>query len=193
VEDELRKMRRQDAITSTALIGAVTAGAVVDANGNKQQPAAVAKTDTIVKVVRDTVYVRDTIHISPKENTDKLAVTAPVVKTKDASVPELRTARIYFSSGSAAISKNANAVLNKAAAWMLQNPGKKVMLTGLTDATGSPELNKKLAGQRIDAVRKAMVQRGIDAKMFEQDVKVSNIKTNQPSASNRRVDMKAIQ
>jgi outer membrane protein OmpA-like peptidoglycan-associated protein len=76
---------------------------------------------------------------------------------------------------------------------MLQNPGKRVLLTGVTDATGSPELNKKLAQQRIDAVKKAFEQRGIDAGRFEQEIQVSKTKTNAPSSSNRRVDMKAIQ
>lgn len=196
VEDELRKMRKQQAVTSTALVGAVTAGAIVEANDNKsnqQQPVTVVKTDTIVKVVRDTVYVRDTVHVSSKDTVNKMAAVAPVVQTKNTQIPELRTARLYFASGSAALSKNATAVLNKVAAWMLQNPGKKVLVTGVTDATGSPELNKKLAVQRIDAVRNAMVLRGIDASLFEQETKVSTTKTKEPSAANRRVDIKAIQ
>jgi outer membrane protein OmpA-like peptidoglycan-associated protein len=76
---------------------------------------------------------------------------------------------------------------------MLQNPDKKVLLTGVTDATGSPQLNLRLAQQRIDAVKKAFEQRGIDVLRFEQDIQVSNLKTNVPSSSNRRVDMKVIQ
>jgi hypothetical protein len=50
-----------------------------------------------------------------------------------------------------------------------------------------------LAQQRIDAVKKAFEQRGIDVSRFEQDIQVSDVKTNVPSSSNRRVDMRAIQ
>lgn len=194
VEEELRKMRKQQAITSTALVGAVTAGAVVDANNNKGTTATTQVTrDTVI--VRDTVVIRDTIRVETKiiDSSAKLQPTAPVIAPTATQVPELRTARIFFASGSAAISKNYTQSLNKAAGWMLKNPEKKVMLTGVTDATGSPDLNKKLAQQRIDAVKNAFVQRGIDAGRFEQEIQVSKTKTNTPSSSNRRVDMKAIQ
>jgi outer membrane protein OmpA-like peptidoglycan-associated protein len=197
VEEELRKMRRQDALTSTALVGAVTANAVVDANNNKTATAQVTR-DTVVveKLTRDTVIIRDTIRITVRDSVPaapNLQPNAPVVKVSTTEVPELRTARIFFASGSATISKNYTNVLNKAAGWMLKNTDKRVLLTGVTDATGSPELNKKLAQQRIDAVKKAFEQRGIDINRFEQEIKVSKTKTNAPSSSNRRVDMKVIQ
>jgi outer membrane protein OmpA-like peptidoglycan-associated protein len=75
---------------------------------------------------------------------------------------------------------------------MLKNPDKKVLLSGVTDATGSPQLNRKLAQQRIDAVKKAFEQRGVDVSRFEEEIQVSDIKTKTPSSSMRRVDMKAI-
>lgn len=196
VEEELRKMRRQDAITSTALVGAVTAGAVVDANNNKATTTQVVRDTVIVeKITRDTIIIRDTVRVPTKDTVPgtKMQPTAPVIVPAATQVPELRTARIFFASGSAVVGKNYTQVLNKAAGWMLQNPGKNVLLTGVTDATGSPELNKKLAQQRIDAVKKAFEQRGIDAGRFEQNIQVSKTKTNTPSSSNRRVDMKVIQ
>ncbi len=196
VEEELRKMRRQDALTSTAIVGAITANAVVDANNNAGTTQVTRDTVVVEKVSRDTVIIRDTIRITVKDTvpaTPNLQPNAPGVTVSATQVPELRTARIFFASGSAVIGKNYTQVLNKAAGWMLQNPGKRVLLTGVTDATGSPELNKKLAQQRIDAVKKAFEQRGIDAGRFEQEIQVSKTKTNAPSSSNRRVDMKAIQ
>jgi outer membrane protein OmpA-like peptidoglycan-associated protein len=195
VEDELRRMRRQQAVTSTALVGAVTANAVVSSNNNNGTANNVIRDTVIVeKVTRDTIIIRDTIMVTPKDTVppNKLQPTAPVVAPSAAQVPELRTARIFFASGSAVISKNYTQVLNKAAAWMLKNPDKKVMLNGVTDATGSPELNKKLAQQRINAVKKALEQRGIDVNRFEQDIQVSKTKTTTASSTNRRVEMKVI-
>ena len=196
VEEELRKMRKQDAVTSTALVGAVTANAVVDANQNKAGTIQVGR-DTVVveKVKTDTVFIRDTVRVTYRDTTQAktLQPTTPVVIPAATQAPELRTARIFFASGSTTIGKSYTEVLNKAAGWMLKNPEKRVLLTGVTDATGSADLNKKLAQQRIDAVKKAFEQRGIDADKFEQDIQVSKTKTNAPSSSNRRVDMKVIQ
>lgn len=196
VEEELKKMRRQQAVASTALVGAVTANAVVDANSNKGGTTPVTR-DTVVveKVTRDTIIIRDTIRVTIKDTVPQtnLQPTAPVITPAATQVPELRTARIFFASGSATIGKGYSKVLNNAAGWMLKNPDKKVLLSGVTDATGSPELNQKLAQKRIDAVKKAFEQRGIDGTRFEQDIQVSQVKTNVPSSSNRRVDMKVIQ
>ncbi len=197
IEEELKKMRRQDAVTSTALVGAVTANAVVDANNNAGTTQ-VTRMDTVVveKVTRDTVIIRDTIRITVKDTVPagpNLQPNAPTVTVSATQVPELRTARIFFASGSAVIGKNYTQVLNKAAGWMLKNPDKRVLLSGVTDATGSPELNRKLAQQRIDAVKKAFEQRGVDAARFEQELQVSNTKTKTVSSSNRRVDMQVIQ
>jgi outer membrane protein OmpA-like peptidoglycan-associated protein len=202
VQEELRRMRRQNAVTSTAIVGAITAGAVVSSNNIENIVQAIdtsrsTKTDTLIveKVVRDTIFIRvvDTVIITPKDTIDRKAVKAPTIQTKYIDVPELRTARIFFASGSAVIGKNFTTVLNRAAGWMLQNPDKKVVVTGVTDATGSPQLNQKLAKQRVAAVIKALEIRGIDASRFEVEYEVSTIKTNQPSSTNRRVDLKAIQ
>jgi outer membrane protein OmpA-like peptidoglycan-associated protein len=195
VENELRRMRRQQAATSTVVVGAVTAGAIVDANNNGGTTAVIRDTVVIENVKTDTVYIRDTIRIPVNDTVSKtnLQPTAPVIAPSTTQIPELRTARIFFASGSAAIGKSYTTILNNAAAWMLKNPDKKVLLSGVTDATGSPQLNRRLAQQRIDAVKKAFELRGIDVKRFEEEIQVSDIKTNTPSSSMRRVDMKAIQ
>jgi outer membrane protein OmpA-like peptidoglycan-associated protein len=193
VEDELRRMRRQQAVGTTALVGAVTANTIVDANNNAGTQV-VRDTVIVENVKTDTVYIRDTIRVPMKDtvpNTN-LQPTALVVAPASTQVPELRTARIFFASGSATIGKDYTKMLNNATAWMLKNPDKKVLLSGVTDATGSPQLNRRLAQQRIDAVKKAFEQRGVDVNRFEEEIQVSDIKTNTPSSNMRRVDMKAI-
>ena len=189
VEAELSKMRRQQAITSTAVVGAISANAVVNANDNKaEKPPVIKDTVVIEKIKTDTIYIRDTIRIMLNET-----VPANNLQPAAKAVSELGTVSVFFASGSASISKNDTKALNNAAAWMQKNPDSKILLSGVTDATGTPELNRKLAQKRIDAVKKVFEQKGIAPSRFEEDILTSNVKTNMSSSTNRRVDIKQIQ
>jgi outer membrane protein OmpA-like peptidoglycan-associated protein len=194
VENELRRMRRQQAVTSTALVGAVTAGAIVDANNNAGTTEIIRDTIVIENVKRDTVFIRDTIRIPVKDTVPQtnLQPSTAVVTPASTLIPELRTARIFFASGSATIGREYIKMLNNATAWMLKNPDKKVLLSGVTDATGSQQSNRRLAQQRIDAVKKAFELRGVNVNRFEEEIQVSNTKSSSPSSTMRRVDMKVI-
>jgi outer membrane protein OmpA-like peptidoglycan-associated protein len=189
VEAELSKMRRQQAITSTAVVGAISANAVVNANDNKaEKPPVIKDTVVIEKIKTDTIYIRDTIRIMLNET-----VPANNLQPAAKAVSELGTVSVFFASGSASISKNDTKALNNAAAWMQKNPDSKILLSGVTDATGTPELNRKLAQKRIDAVKKVFEQKGIAPSRFEEDILTSNVKTNVSSSTNIRVDIKQIQ
>jgi outer membrane protein OmpA-like peptidoglycan-associated protein len=171
-------------------------------NANNNEPQVVTETDTLLVVdstlsedssfvepVRpDTIIIRDTVLITP--DVDTLAI-AKAEKSK--LVPQLTTTSILFTSGSANIRSNYTQMLNEVAAWMLLNPEKQVMLTGITDATGSPDMNKKLAAQRLAAVRNALVSRGISKERFKTQTQVSTMRTKQPEPNNRRVDISAIE
>jgi outer membrane protein OmpA-like peptidoglycan-associated protein len=190
IERELRLMRRQQAVTATAMTGAVVANTVVSASENE----GAASTDTLLvkdtlmieKMIPDTIYIRDTILVETSK-TD----TVEVIKA--ASVPELGTESIYFASGSTTLGRTYTETLNRVAAWMLLNPDKQVMLTGVTDATGSPDLNRKLALKRIAVVQNALISRGIDSKRFKIESEVSSNITKKADPKNRRVDIKAVE
>ena len=201
VEQELRRMRQQQAVTNTALVTAITAGVVVDANKNQAvgsgQDTVVIR-DTIVVTIRDTIYRRDTgsttlqlVSRQPTTNTSGQTLQPNLSPTAQ-TVPELRKARVFFASGSAAIGQQYTQVLNQAAGWMHKHPERRVLLTGVTDATGSAAHNRHLAQKRIDAVKAAMAKRGIDASRFEIKIQVSDTKTTKASSNNRRVDMSVI-
>jgi outer membrane protein OmpA-like peptidoglycan-associated protein len=154
--------------------------------------------DTIIveRIVRDTVYHPDTLVKSlplvSRQPSSKSQPLQPALAPTSLDVPELRTARIFFATGSATINSQYTQVLNRAAAWMLKNPDRRVLITGATDATGSPAQNRVLAQKRIEAVKSALIKRGIDAGRFETQIQVSDTKSTQPSSSNRRVEMSAI-
>jgi hypothetical protein len=97
VEDELRRMRRQQAFTTTAVVGAVTAGAIIDGNNNAGTQV-IRDTVLIENVKTDTVYIRDTIRVPIKDTVPgtNLQPTALVVTPSSTQVPELRTARIFL-------------------------------------------------------------------------------------------------
>lgn len=191
VQDEMRRTRRQQATTGTMIAGAITANAVVQANAGKADTVVVRDTVVVEKVKRDTVYVKDTAQTSGKTSTGPTETKQPTLNPTKTDIPELRTARIFFASGSAAIGNNYTSVLNKVAAWMLKNPERRALITGVTDATGSPSANRALAQRRIDATIKALVSRGIDASRFDQAINVAPAKSAAASASDRRVDISA--
>lgn len=190
LEDEMRKMRKQQAFSSAALVGAVSANAIVDANNNKPaKPDTIVKKDTVTieSIRRDTVYVRDTIRVAGTAGTPSIKVDPAI---SSSVLPE---AHVYFESGSAVLGASYKQVLSRAAKWMINNPGKRVLLTGVTDATGSPSFNKQLAGKRISAVENELKKNGVDARMLNKKVQVSDIKTKTSSASNRRVDLTVVE
>jgi outer membrane protein OmpA-like peptidoglycan-associated protein len=149
--------------------------------------------DTVVveKVKRDTVYVKDSAQTSAKTATGPSQKRQPELNPDKTTVPELRTARLFFATGSASINSNHTSVLNRVAAWMLKNPDRRVLITGVTDGTGSADVNRALAKRRIEATIKALESRGIDASRFDKDYQLNASKTAGGSANNRRVDISA--
>ena len=194
LQDEMRRTRRQQAATGVAITGAIAANAAVQSNaGGKADTVVVRDTVVVEKVRRDTVYVKDTTQTSEKTATGPTQKRQPQLSPDKSAIPELRTARIFFASGSATISSNYTSVLNRVAAWMLKNPDRRVLITGVTDATGSASVNRALAQRRIDATIKALVSRGIDASRFDNDLNIATTKSTNASASDRRVDISAQQ
>lgn len=67
-----------------------------------------------------------------------------------------------FSTGAAKIPASAMPKIDELAATLKNNPGQHVMIEGHTDNLGSPDYNDALAMKRAEAVRHALVSRGID-------------------------------
>jgi outer membrane protein OmpA-like peptidoglycan-associated protein len=67
-----------------------------------------------------------------------------------------------FAFGAAKLPPKAKAMIDELAANLQNNPGSKVEIEGHTDNVGNPEYNRTLAMERAEAVRAALVRRGID-------------------------------
>jgi outer membrane protein OmpA-like peptidoglycan-associated protein len=68
---------------------------------------------------------------------------------------------VFFPVGSAELDQAARAVVQRAAARATATFPTEICLVGRTSPTGSPQANQRLAEQRIQAVRNALMQRGV--------------------------------
>ncbi|MGB8598482.1 MAG: OmpA family protein, partial [Burkholderiales bacterium] len=133
------------------------------------------------------------------------ADTAPVAVVQGSPPPlkmdkEFRSLlyAVFYRWASADMGPNARATVAKLVPEALK--GVKIVLTGRTDITGDPGLNKILAERRADSIRKAFVRKGVNAGIIESNINTSgDDKLNEgtvtpllPKAGNnraRRVDI----
>ena len=92
----------------------------------------------------------------------------------------LTSRNILFKVGSAQLDQKATNELQQIADYLRANPGRKVVIEGYTDSTGSAALNQQLSEQRADAVRLALSGDGVDATRIQ----IRGMGPAQPIASN---------
>ncbi|MFO0547871.1 MAG: OmpA family protein [Polyangiaceae bacterium] len=101
--------------------------------------------------------------------------------------------QIQFDFGKATIRKVSDPLLDSIAQVLKEHPEVlKLEIQGHTDNKGSKTLNQKLSQDRANAVRDALIKRGIDgnrltAKGYGMDVPIADNKTDEGRAKNRRV------
>jgi outer membrane protein OmpA-like peptidoglycan-associated protein len=70
---------------------------------------------------------------------------------------------LLFDSGRALLKPGGQKAVENLAQFMQKDPARGITIEGFTDATGSEELNRRLSEQRAQAVKEALVARGVDA------------------------------
>ena len=70
---------------------------------------------------------------------------------------------VFFDWDKSNITPAADRVIGDAVSAILKNGGAKINVVGHTDTSGSPAYNQKLSVRRADAVKKALVAKGIPA------------------------------
>lgn len=198
---EMERIRKQMAIQNAALITGGTVAAVAIADKNKTSPGKADSTkketltisDTLaVKdivpagamppvVLRDTVYVHDTVNIKQEDLQDGTFIKLKQVQN---FVP------IYFSNGSAVITPNDKKRLIQLALDINKNKDWILEITGMTDAKGSVAVNRKIAAARINAVVAILLQNGVKETRFITRSKLAEMNNIPDTENPRRIQIK---
>jgi outer membrane protein OmpA-like peptidoglycan-associated protein len=102
------------------------------------------------------------------------ALLAEEVRRLQAEVSDLRTQQtergwvltlandLLFDSGRATLKPGGHKAVENLAQFLQKQADREITIEGFTDATGSDELNRRLSEQRAEAVKRALVARGIE-------------------------------
>ena len=93
---------------------------------------------------------------------------------------------VFFTIANTVISKTEMTKVDEVAEYMKANPNSKVELTGYADrGTGNPKINMSLSQRRAQAVRAALIKKGIDASRITTDWKGDTIQPFAKAVENR--------
>ena len=100
-----------------------------------------------------------------------------------------------FDTGSAVLTKDSQNVIDALATILGRCNGDTLEIGGHTDAQGSEDLNMRLSKARADAVRTALIERGVRmdelvARGYGETVPIADNKTDAGRARNRRIEFK---
>ena len=101
---------------------------------------------------------------------------------------------VLFDTGAATLKPGADLALGRVADFMQQNPNTKLIVEGHTDSVGSDTYNEGLSQRRADAVRAALISRGIQSDRVEtvgrgEGFPVASNDTQEGRQQNRRVEI----
>ncbi len=101
---------------------------------------------------------------------------------------------VLFDTGRAELKAGAYATLDRLATFLRDNAERSLQIEGHTDSTGSDALNMALSQQRADAVRNALLQRGVEgtrivARGMGKSAPVASNDTAEGRQRNRRVEI----
>jgi outer membrane protein OmpA-like peptidoglycan-associated protein len=187
-------------------------------NGNTILPVVIpqGRTQQLVaapaSVIRDTVYVKDTIRIRDTLTLTKkeilnpvvapVPVVTPIAKEPVAKEPAFDYTAIpadiiLFGLGKANVQPVYHSRLDYIAGILVKQPNLQAAITGHTDKSGSPEVNKALSLKRAQNVAAYLIDRGVppsglvtSAVSFLDPAVMGNSKS--ASSQNRRVVIKII-
>lgn len=130
-----------------------------------EEPAPVVEPEPVVEQPKPVVEPKPVVKPEPKPE--------PVVETKAVveQKPELKEVKVYFRFSSSRIQPSEESKIDEIAEYMKANTDKKLTVTGYASRTGKWEYNLKLSRWRANAVKKALVARGIDASRIKTEGK----------------------
>jgi outer membrane protein OmpA-like peptidoglycan-associated protein len=101
---------------------------------------------------------------------------------------------VLFDTNGDELKEGAEVSINRLAAFLSENPERRLMIEGHTDARGSDDYNKDLSERRADAVAEALVELGIESDRLRsvglgEEYPVASNDTSAGMQQNRRVEI----
>lgn len=136
----------------------------------------------------------DTVKVAAAQRDKAAAVMAsaegPARPTRELKQQDLAA----FRSGSAKLPASANNAINELAVNLRNHPEQMVVIEGHTDSVGKPAYTHKLAMERAEAVRSALIRRGIDSsrltlRSLGEQTPVASNDTSAGRRENRRAEV----
>jgi OmpA-OmpF porin, OOP family len=101
---------------------------------------------------------------------------------------------INFETGKSDIKPESQAIIDQIFEMLKSNPALRISIEGHTDNVGAPTTNKTLSENRASSVMNTLITKGTDksrlsSKGFGQDIPISDNRTEDGKAKNRRVEI----
>ncbi|GAA4883915.1 DUF5723 family protein [Flaviramulus aquimarinus] len=146
------------------------------------------KDDQCIDVV-GTVANNGCPEVAPEPIAPEPVVTQEVQKTLNDYAKT-----ILFNSGKSSIKAESNEVLSEIVKILQEYPNAKFSIEGHTDSVGSDLLNKRLSDSRANAVKKFLINNGVDqfrltSKGYGESKPIANNATSSGREQNRRVEI----
>jgi outer membrane protein OmpA-like peptidoglycan-associated protein len=140
-------------------------------------------------------YNPRTVIVDPKDIDQANRVMRDIPMTTSGQTMRLNS--LIFAQGKSTIDPKSYAELDEVAQMMIESTKIVVQLEGHTDNQGSSKANMSLSEDRVEAVRKYLVAKGVQkdrikTKAFGGSQPLSNEMTQEARAMNRRVEMRIL-
>jgi outer membrane protein OmpA-like peptidoglycan-associated protein len=160
IDEAEQTLRRADAAENLVEMNSLA----YVANAQVQTAEAIARQGVAEAKIKELALVRDRVML---ENRDAELASA---RQELAALQAKQTARgavvtlgsVLFATGRAELLPGAQSAVDRLARYLSENTGKTVLIEGHTDSTGSDTTNLRLSQDRADAVRVALISRGIN-------------------------------
>lgn len=123
---------------------------------------------------------------------------ATTAETAHTAGKVMRLDNLIFQVGNALISAESYPELDQVAKMLHDNPAMVIQLEGHTDAKGDPKKNMELSRQRVEAIKKYLLSKGVDktkvkTKAYGGTMPLSRENAEEAHKLNRRVEVRILQ
>jgi OOP family OmpA-OmpF porin len=140
-------------------------------------------------------YYPRTVIVDPKDINSQKRVLRDITLTRSGET--MRLSHLIFAQGKSTIDPKSYGELDEVSQMMKENSKIVIQLEGHTDNQGSSKANLALSEERVEAVKRYLVTKGIakdriKTKAFGGSQPLSNEMTQEARAMNRRVEMRIL-